>query len=190
MYIKKIQSVRNSLVTLNLKKSGRNDYSKFNYYEMGDFLPSLNKLMDEAGLMTRFVLNTDKAVLEVFNSEKPEEKVVFYSPVAEVEIGKSASGGGAQPIQNLGGKITYMRRYLLMIAFEISETEAVDDKAQDFKNKELDEENVLKLKSATSLQELNAIANKIKNSVGAEYQKSLVAHYTTKKEELNDNPQS
>src|SRR3972149_9623008 len=112
----KIQKVRRQLVELNLKKSGKNEYSRFTYYELGDFLPSLNKLMDENGLTTRFIIpHKDKAILEVINSDKPEEKIVFMSPTAEVEIGKKKDGtGGADPIQNLGGKITYMRRYLLM----------------------------------------------------------------------------
>lgn len=129
----KIQSVRADLVALGLKKTGKNDYSNYTYYELGDFLPSLNKLMNDQGLCTRFVIQSksgnspEKAVLEVFNSAKPEEKITFYSETAEVEIGKKRDGsGGAESIQNLGGKITYMRRYLLMIAFEIIESDSVD----------------------------------------------------------------
>jgi len=182
----KIQEVRSELVKLNLKKTGKNTYSNFNYYELGDFLPSLNKLMGEIGLMTRFTMPDPRAVLEVFNAVKPEEKIVFFIPTAEVEIGKTKDGtGGAQPIQNLGGQITYLRRYLLMIAFEIVESDAVDEKKQDFKYK-LDTKSVAKIKKAKDLQELGEIAKSLKELKGPKYIKSLVECYTQKKEELEN----
>jgi len=182
----KIQEVRSQLVKLNLKKTGKNTYSNFDYYELGDFLPSLNKLMGEIGLMTRFTITKEKAVLQVFNAAKPEEVIVFFIPTAEVEIGKTKSGtGGAQPIQNLGGQITYMRRYLLMIAFEIVESDAIDEKKQDFKHK-LDTKSVNKIKKAKDLEELGEICKAIKEKKGPKYQKSLVECYTKKKEELEN----
>lgn len=188
----KVQQVRAKLVALGLKKTGKNTYSNFTYYELGDFLPSLNKLMDEVGLCTRFVIQTkkadtpEKAVLEVFNSRKPEEKIVFYSDTAEVEIGKKKDGsGGADRIQNLGGKITYMRRYLLMIAFEIVESDIVDQKDQN-KNTdlELDPDEITKIKEAKDLESLAAICRDIKAKKGPRYQKSLMSYYTARKGEL------
>lgn len=188
----KIQKVRADLVKLNLKKTGKNTYSNFTYYELGDFLPTLNKLMDETGLMTRFVIqpksgnNPEKAILEVFNSEKPEEKVVFYSETAEVEIGKKKDGtGGADRIQNLGGKITYMRRYLLMNAFEIVESDMVDSKNQTKTEElELSEPEIKSIREAKDLEALANVCRDIKAKRGPKYQKSLMAHYTARKGEL------
>lgn len=191
----KIQYVRAELVKLNLKKTGKNTYSSFVYYELGDFLPSLNKLMAETGLMTRFVIqsktpnNPEKAVLEVFNSANPEEKVVFYSETAEVEIGKKKDGtGGADAIQNLGGKITYMRRYLMMTAFEIVESDAVDRKDQKQNTTELSisDEEIKSIANAKDMTELSTICNAIKAKRGANYSKSLVTYYTKRKGELEN----
>ena len=36
-----------------LKKSGRNDFSGFSYYELGDFLPSIIELCNKYGLFTK-----------------------------------------------------------------------------------------------------------------------------------------
>lgn len=186
---KKIQKVRAELVSLNLKKTGKNNYSNFTYYELGDFLPSLNKLMNDEGLMTRFVITEkEMAVLEVFNSDNPEERVVFRSRTAKVEIGKKRDGtGGAEPIQNLGGKITYMRRYLLMIAFEISDNDMVDRAKNATQTPtELDAKSLKKINKAKNLKELNAVSREIKETKGSKYEKSLINNYTRRKGELEN----
>ena len=179
----KIQSVRVDLAKKNLKKTGNNTYSKFKYYELADFLPTLNGMMKANGLMTVFTMEKEKAVLKIFNSDKPEEFVTFYTPTAEVEIGKSKTGGGAQPIQNLGGKITYLRRYLLMVAFEIVEADVVDDKKQDYKY-QLDMKEIGKIEKVETLEELKDVCKGIKEKKGVKYQPSLLKCYTEKKEEI------
>ncbi len=192
----KIQKTRASLVKLNLKKTGKNDYSKYTYYELGDFLPALNTLMDEIGLMTRFVIwpakgkQKERALLELINTDKPEEKVSFISETAEVNIGRKKDGsGGADPIQNLGGKITYMRRYMLMVAFEIVESDYVEDsksKAPKSSDLELDNVSIKKVAGAKTLDELAQVCKDIKQKKGTKYQKSLVWHYTKRKGELEN----
>jgi hypothetical protein len=193
----KIQRVRSELVSLNLKKSGKNTYSNFTYYELGDFLPALNQLMDVYGLATRFVIHPEndgqkeRAVLEVFNSERPEDKIVYFSETASVEIGKKRDGtGGADPIQNLGGKITYMRRYLLMMAFEIVESDSVEnqDKVKEKTQVDLDEESKKKILAATDLQELADVCKAIKEEKGPKYIREILNLYNARKEAIeNDN---
>jgi len=185
----KIQFVRSELVRLNLKKTGRNDYSKFTYYELSDFLPALNELMNSNGLMTRFVIqskkenNPEKAVLDIFNSDNPTERVTFYSETADVEIGKTKDGtGGAQLIQNLGGKITYMRRYLLMTAFEIVEGDSVDSQnVIALEKSELDK--IMKMKD---LEKLKEYCGELKKDKGVSYQKVILKFYNQRKEQLNE----
>lgn len=192
----KIQKTRADLVKLNLKKTGKNDYSKYTYYELGDFLPALNGLMDEIGLMTRFVIwpaknkQKERALLEVINTENPEEKVSFVSETAEVKIGQKKDGtGGAEPIQNLGGKITYMRRYMLMVAFEIIESDYVESqsgKTSKTKKITIDDASIKKIAGAKNLDELTLICKGIKEKKGSKYTKSLLEHYTKKKSELEN----
>mgnify|MGYP001028239562 CR=1 FL=1 len=130
----KLAEARVELQNQNIKKTGENRYSNFMYYELSDLLPPINKICAEYGILTTFKIetkdNTEEAVLTVFNSHS-DKNIEFRSPTAEAFIGKKRDGtGGADPIQNLGGKITYMRRYMLMIAFEIVETDIVDSKKQ------------------------------------------------------------
>jgi hypothetical protein len=193
----KVQQIRVDLMGLHLKKTGRNTYSNFSYYELGDFLPALNKLMNENGIMTRFSIQPEtkggkeKAILQIFNCEKPDEEMIFYTGTAEAEIGRKKDGsGGAEPIQNLGGKITYMRRYLLMIAFEIVESEWVDKNEQNApdkkEEKKLDEEDIKKIEGAKTLDELTLICKGIKEKKGPEFQKVLLEFYTKKKGEIEN----
>ena len=192
----KIQKTRAALVRLNLKKTGKNDYSKYTYYELGDFLPALNTLMDDIGLMTRFVIwpakdkQEERALLELINTDTPEEKVSFISATAEVNIGQKKDGtGGTDPIQNLGGKITYMRRYMLMVAFEIVESDYVEsnkNKDPEASNLKLDNTNIKKIANTKNLDELAQVCKDIKEKKGPKYQKLLMGYYTKRKGEIEN----
>ena len=48
----KLQSVKTSLLSLNLKKSGKNAFAGFDYYELSDILPSIVKLCNEVNVFT------------------------------------------------------------------------------------------------------------------------------------------
>ena len=190
----KLSFIRAELVKRQIKKSGSNTYSHFVYYELGDFLPHINELNNEVGLMTRFNIipksgdSLEKAVLEIINVNKPEEKVVFDSETANVQIGAKANGtGGADPIQNLGGKITYMRRYLMMIAYEIGDVDSVDSKigkAPNANDLDLDPKEIKAIMDSKSFEELKNVCTKLKTVKGTHYHRSLMNHYSVKKEEL------
>ena len=115
----KLQTMRVELQGMNIKKSGQNKFAGYNYYELGDFLPAINALMHKYKV-TSLVSFAEKATLTLVNSEKPEETIVFESPM------EAATLKGAHPIQNLGAVETYSRRYLYMTAFEIVESDALD----------------------------------------------------------------
>lgn len=116
----KIQKIRCELQDLNLKKSGKNGFAGFNYYQLDDFIPVLNKLCLTNTLFTKFDIVNDVATLEIINAENITEKVVFTSPIADASI------KGSTPIQCLGGVHTYMKRYLYLNAFEIVEPDLLD----------------------------------------------------------------
>ena len=115
----KIQRCRVELQNCNLKKSGKNKFANFEYYELADFLPKVNELFDKYKLFSQFTLKTEVATLEVFDTEKGDS-VIFSSPVAEVNI------KGSNAIQNLGGANTYMKRYLYLNLLEIVESDSFD----------------------------------------------------------------
>lgn len=116
----KLQEVRVELQNMNLKKSGKNTFSKYEYFELSDFLPSINQLCKKYKLSTVTTFNEDFAALEVINVEAPEEKIIFTSPMAKAEL------KGCHEIQNVGAVETYQRRYLMMLAFEIVESDTLD----------------------------------------------------------------
>ena len=116
----KLQQAREMLSREKISKSGLNKYSNYRYFELGDFLTPLQTIMKQCGITTVFNLAENKATLEIFNTERPEEKIGFSIPVA------SAGVKGASEIQNLGAEITYLRRYLHQIAFEIAESDGID----------------------------------------------------------------
>jgi hypothetical protein len=183
----KIQDARVELQTLNLKKSGRNSYSNFTYYELGDFLPALNTLMAKKGIMTVFSIVTtkrgEKAVLDIIDTAIPSEKVTFTMPTAEVEIGRKKDGtGGAEPIQNLGGKSTYMRRYMLMIAFEIVESDYVDRNPVLL---EVPESDIQRIQATKTLEELQEVYQELNVALGKSYTRSLVKHCSDRKKTIS-----
>ena len=72
---KKIAEARVKLQETKLTKSGFNKFANFKYYELADFLPSLNKINLELGICTKFELDTEgkKAILNIFDFELSEE---------------------------------------------------------------------------------------------------------------------
>lgn len=160
----KLQKVRVELQDKELKKTGRNTYSNFTYYELADFLPMVNVLFNDHGLVSKFDIKPgkhEKAILTVINADEPSEQIKFISPTAEVEIGKKKDGtGGAEPIQNLGGKITYMRRYLLMTALEMVESDLVE-RIKKETTTEVDEADVKKIKACKDIKELTLLYGKL-----------------------------
>jgi len=115
----KLQKARVLLQELPLKKSGFNSFAGFKYFELADFLPSINNIFDDLGLCSVFSISEDVATLRIFDSEFGGV-VYFRSPTAEAGAGK------APPIQALGSMHTYLRRYLFLNALEITEHDAVD----------------------------------------------------------------
>ncbi len=116
----KMQSAKVQLQELNLKKTGNNKFAGYTYFELTDFLPALNKIMADIGLASCVSFTSETATLTIINSENPEEKLEYTSPMA------SANLKGAHEIQNLGASQTYERRYLYMAAFDIVESDALD----------------------------------------------------------------
>jgi hypothetical protein len=117
----KLQTVRVKLHKMNLKKSGFNPFAKFNYFELGDFLPAAQELMLEHGLFAYEEIDTQQATITVIDTDDLNViPFVLTMPSTTVDL------KGATPIQNLGSVQTYMRRYLWTSLLEIVESDALD----------------------------------------------------------------
>lgn len=116
----KLMKARLELQSRDLKKSGRNNYAGYQYFELGDFLPQTMEIF--ASLKLAGYVNYDESVctLTIVNCEEPTEKIYINTPMS------SANLKGAHEIQNLGAVQTYTRRYLWVTAMEIVEHDALD----------------------------------------------------------------
>jgi predicted O-linked N-acetylglucosamine transferase (SPINDLY family) len=124
---KKLQTARLRLVNTNITKSGKNKFAGYEYFELGDFIPAIHKIFDEVGLCGAFTFSADVAHLCIYDTELEEKAVIFSCPVVQAENAKG------QAIQNLGSTITYLRRYLWLMAMEIVEHDSVDASPQEVK---------------------------------------------------------
>lgn len=116
---KKLMQARVKLQGIELKKSGHNKFAGYHYFELGDFLPSIQTIFNELGLCGVVSYNTEYAQLCITDVEDGTV-IVITSPMAEANL------KGTHPIQNLGAVETYQRRYLWMTAMEIVEHDILD----------------------------------------------------------------
>lgn len=119
-----LQSMRVKLQEHDIKKSGHNDYGDYDYFELADFLPEINKLALEHNIVCIYEITDKDAILHIADMEDYENRIDFRIPIAELTL------KGANAVQNVGGLTTYTRRYLYMIAFEIAESDEFDPNQQ------------------------------------------------------------
>jgi len=104
---------------MNLEKSGHNKFAGYKYFELGDFMPAINKIFGEVGLCGVVSYQADLASLTIHDTDS-DSIITIHSPMAEANL------KGCHPIQNLGAVETYTRRYLWVTAMEIVEHDALD----------------------------------------------------------------
>jgi hypothetical protein len=126
---KKLQKARAMLLSSDIKKSGKNKFAGFEYFELADFLPAITNIFDSVGLCGVVRFHADTASLTIVNTEDSADVVDFVTPLVYADMSKS------QAIQNLGATHTYVRRYLWLMAMEIVEHDAVDAAPQEEKPK-------------------------------------------------------
>lgn len=119
----KLAHVRSLFLQAPVKKSGKNKFAGYEYFELGDFIPTVNRMFDEHGLLGVVRFHANDASLTVYNTEAPDDFVVFTTPLVY------ASNPKGQAIQDLGSTHTYLRRYLWLMAMEIVEHDSVDASA-------------------------------------------------------------
>lgn len=115
----KLIKARLQFQSMGVKKSGKNSYAGYTYYELSDIIPAINKIADELKFCCIVNFKSDLATLDFCDLEK-DEKITFSSPMS------SASLKGCHEVQNLGAVETYIKRYLYQNCFEIVEGDALD----------------------------------------------------------------
>ena len=115
----KLQTARVKLQNVELKKSGHNKFAGYKYFELSDFLPTVNSIFFELGLAHTLEFSDTMATMLVIDTENGGH-AKFTCPMASAQL------KGCHEVQNLGASITYITRYLLVMALAICEHDALD----------------------------------------------------------------
>ena len=102
-----------------LKKSGKNKFAGYEYFELQDILPTAHDVFNKVGLCGVFSIFDNVASLQVYETDTGAS-ISFQSPLVMAENAKG------QAIQSMGSTHTYFRRYLWLMALELTEHDAVD----------------------------------------------------------------
>jgi hypothetical protein len=116
---KKLIDARNMLQTKELTKSGHNKFAGYKYFELSDFLPTIQQIFQEVGLVDVISFDSEIASMRLYDVEDGNH-ILFTSPMG------SASLKGCHEVQNVGAVETYQRRYLYTTAMAIVESDALD----------------------------------------------------------------
>jgi hypothetical protein len=123
----KLLKARTMFLASGTQKSGKNMQLAFKYFELDDIVPIATKIFEDIGLISLVSFEGDKAEMRILNIDNPEEIAHFTAPFAVLEPIVSNTGKKAtNEMQALGSSITYMRRYLYMIALDICEPDEID----------------------------------------------------------------
>ena len=102
----KLAKARRMLLNSKLQKSGKG-YG-FSYFELSDFLPRTTEIFDELKLASFTTITTESAKMTIVDGED-ETQMTFEIPFASFKGDEKRS---LQEVQELGGSVTYMTRYL------------------------------------------------------------------------------
>lgn len=123
----KLLKARAMFLSADPKKSGKNMQLAFKYFELDDIVPIATKIFEEVGLISIVSFEQDYAKMAIVNTDNPEDGTTFIVPFKPIDpIVSNAGKQVTNEMQALGSSITYMRRYLYMIALDICEPDGID----------------------------------------------------------------
>ncbi len=117
----KLNKARLMFLNEQIVKSGISDY--YDYFELSDIVPVATQIFDKVGLTHVFTFEENSIAFYISNSNNPEESIRIAVPYILFDASKTKL---MNDIQALGATITYMRRYLYMIALDICEADQFD----------------------------------------------------------------
>ena len=129
----RLSRIKAELSKREVKKSGHNKFSGYYYHELADFMPHITDLQATFGVddTVDFIKNQDGFIdsvsITLTNVHRPEETKTTTIPYVEAEmLAKGGAPSTIDAIQRMGSTITYNRRYIYMLAYNITENDQVD----------------------------------------------------------------
>lgn len=126
----RLNKARSEFLTTPMKKSGKNTFAKFNYFELDDIIPVAHPILDKFGLCFHITFYSDHATAVLRNVDDPEDLIEFQTPIIELDV----RAKGMNSNQALGAQETYARRRLWMTMLELVENDTIDATSGDPKN--------------------------------------------------------
>lgn len=123
----KLILAREEFLKSEIEQSGKNMHLSFKYFELKDIVPTITKIFAKTGLLAIMNFTDEKGVVTIVNTDNPEETIDFFAPFNQIEPIVSNTGKQAtNNMQALGSSITYMRRYLYLIAMDICVNDEIE----------------------------------------------------------------
>lgn len=123
----KLIEAREKFLVSDINQSGKNMQLSFKYFELKDIVPTITHIFKDLGLLAVARFTDTVATLTVVNTDNPEETIDFPVPFNQIQpIVSNAGKQVTNDMQALGSSITYMRRYLYLIAMDICVNDEIE----------------------------------------------------------------
>lgn len=122
----KLNELRLRFMEANVHKTGVNEHSEYEYFELSDILPVAMPLMKEIGLSFIITFPETGPVGTLIDCDNPDETFTFYSTRVDGPMLTTQGKVLMTDIQSEGAKQTYHRRYLWMQLLEVVDYDAID----------------------------------------------------------------
>lgn len=153
----KLAEIQKALMGMKIPKTGKNNFSKYDYYELEDILPLIFKECYKQHTTLLFTIQSSEAVLylkdwEVNTDYGCHDEIRVSVPLPPIE----QLNKGMNKVQSEGAIITYLKRYLLVNTFLIMEEDLVDkDKTPAINVKSTSKLNPVEAKKETKKEEVD-----------------------------------
>lgn len=123
--MKKINDGRSYFQQQDVKKSGKNKYQHFNYFELQDIIPIKNEICTKFKIADYFIFDIEKqnARLEIYDLEQDDQQ----EPITfQILIPEPQEMNSTKRMQEIGALQTYSHRYLLLQFLDVTECDRID----------------------------------------------------------------
>lgn len=128
----KLANVQLALMKRDIKKTGYNKFKKYYYHTLDDLMPHCLEECHKQGLTFFFNFRNNEAIIRLHDWENPTDSISCGLPFPElVPPAKDVKNKNNVIVQDVGASVTYLKRYLLIDLFDISEGELIDSELND-----------------------------------------------------------
>lgn len=122
----KLAKVKVEFGEANIKKSGKNTYAEFMYFQLEDIIPTANRVLEKYGLVFFVSFDETQAKGTLVNADNPEQYINYTSPMRKLQVESATGKRKMNELQGLGAEETYQRRYLYLMMLDIVEDDTYD----------------------------------------------------------------